>query len=279
MNETEWLKEMVAKFPTPAAKDGRLAEVDKAATDAAIAELVKGGKNAIVGLVGTLAPAEKGGDSRIRHVLHALVIHAGGQGETRRQLVAEALASTLAGDQPAEPKRFVLQQLQLIGGKEVVPTIGKLLRDDSLSNAAAQALLAIKTDAAEQFRKLLDGATDGQFVIAAHALGSLRDRAAIPVLRKRLGSSLRDVFLTAVWALANIGDQETAEPLLKAASGTSGYDRIKLTQACLLLAENLLAAGKKKESAAIYARLHETRTDDSEEYIREAAAKGLAATK
>jgi HEAT repeat protein len=278
MNESE-LKALVAKFPMPAAKDGKLAEVDKAATDAAIAELVKGGKDAIVGLVGMLLPAEKGGDSRVRHVLHALVIHAGGQGEARRQLVAQALASTLAGDQPSEPKAFVLHQLQLIGGKEVVPAIGKLLAHESLGDPAAQALLAIKTDAAEQFRKLLDGATDKQFVMAAHALGTLRDRTAIPALRKRMGSSLRDVSLITSWALANIGDEESAEPLLNAANGATGYDRIKLTQACLLLAETLLAASKKKESAAIYAKLHETRTDDSEEYIREAAARGLAATK
>jgi HEAT repeat protein len=278
MNESE-LKDLVAKFPVPAAKDGKLAEVDKTATDAAIVELVKAGKQAIVGLVAMLAPPEKGGDGRVRHVLHALVMHAGGQPDARRQLVAEALASTLAGDHSTEPKTFVLQQLQLIGGKEVVPAIGKLLKDDALSDAAAQTLLAINTDAADQFRKLLDGANDRQYVIAAHALGTLRDRAAIPALRRRMGSSLRDVFLTTAWALANIGVEESAEPLLKAANGTTGSDRIKLTQACLLLAENLSAAGKKKESAAIYAKLHETRIDDSEDYIREAAARGLAAMK
>ena len=188
MNESEWLKEMVAKFPVPAAKDGKLAEVDKAATDAAIAELARAGTSAIVGLVGMLVPPEKGGDGRVRHVLHTLVIHAGGQGDTRRQLVAEALASTLASDQPAESKTFVLQQLQLIGGREVVPKIGKLLADEALADPAAQALLAINTDAAEQFRTLLGGAKVRQVVIAAHALGSLRDKAAIPALRKLMGS-------------------------------------------------------------------------------------------
>ena len=136
MNESEWLMEMVAKFPVPAAKDGKLAEVDKTATDAAIAELARAGASAIVGLVGMLVPPEKGGDGRVRHVLHTLVIHAGGQGDTRRQLVAEALASTLASDQPAESKTFVLQQLQLIGGREVVPKIGKS-RGRALADPAA----------------------------------------------------------------------------------------------------------------------------------------------
>ena len=62
------------------------------------------------------------------------------------------------------------------------------------------------------------------------------------------------MFLTVAWALANIADDEAAEPLLKAANSANGYDRSKLTQACLLLAEHLLAAGKKKESTAIYAQ-------------------------
>ena len=37
MLNAEKLKELVAKFPVPAAKDGKLAEVDKDATDAALA--------------------------------------------------------------------------------------------------------------------------------------------------------------------------------------------------------------------------------------------------
>ena len=52
MIDADKLKELVAKFPVPAAKDGKLAEVDKDATDAAVAELVEGGKDAVVGLVG-----------------------------------------------------------------------------------------------------------------------------------------------------------------------------------------------------------------------------------
>src|SRR5436309_2005930 len=98
MKDSEKLKELVSKFPVPAARDGKLAEVDKEATDAALAELVKGGREAIVGLVDLLAPADKGGDGQVRHVLHALVLHAGKVKGDRRRTVAEALASTLAGD-------------------------------------------------------------------------------------------------------------------------------------------------------------------------------------
>src|SRR5262245_52061513 len=95
MIDADKLKELIAKFPTPSAKDGKLAEVDKDGTDAALAELLKGGKDAVVGLVGLLAPVEKGGDAQARHALHALVIHVGGRKGDEKRMVAQALASTL----------------------------------------------------------------------------------------------------------------------------------------------------------------------------------------
>ena len=82
------------------------------------------------------------------------------------------------------------------------------------------------------------------------------------------------------WALANIGDAGTVDLLLKAADrDKEGYERIKATHSCLLLAENLTAAGKKKEAARIYSHLKETRTELGERHIQEAATKGLAALK
>jgi hypothetical protein len=41
------------------------------------------------------------------------------------------------------------------------------------------------------------------------------------------------------------------------------------------LAENLVAAKKKKDAARVYAHLRDTRTDAKEKYVREAAEKAL----
>jgi hypothetical protein len=277
--DPERLKELVGKFPVPAAKDGKLAEVDKEATDAAVAELLKDPRGAVLGLVGLLAPPEKGGDTRARHALHAVVIRAGAvKGETRRQ-VAEALASALSTDRPTEVKAFALRQLQLVGGEEVAPAVGKLLTDEALGEDAAQALLAIKAGAAGQLRAALPKAKGRQAVVIAQALGSLRDAESAGALRKLLAVEDRDARLTAAWALANIGDAGAAEQLLKAADAAQGYERAKLTQACLLLAETLLAVGKKKEAVTVYGHLGETRTDPAEKHVRDAAARGLAAAK
>ena len=63
---------------------------------------------------------------------------------------------------------------------------------------------------------------------------------------------------------------------IKAAGVGPGYERIKATSNALLLAERLLAAGKKAEAARIYTHLKETRTDASEKYVREIATEALA---
>lgn len=275
----EKLAELITRFPTPASKDGKLAEVDKQATDAVLAELVKGGRAAVVGLVDLLA-ADGKGDSQARHALHALVLHAGGpKNAAVRAVVSEALASTLGTDRSKEVQGFIVRQLQLVGGKEAVPSVGKLLSDETLGEEAARALLAIKEGAAEQLRAALPKAAGRSRLAIVQALGECRDIGAAPQLSKLLADKDRDTRITAAWALANAGDPGSAEALLKLADSTEGYERIKATQACLLLAERLVGTGSKKEAARIYTHLNDSRTEPAERHIREAAARGLAAVK
>jgi hypothetical protein len=77
--------------------------------------------------------------------------------------------------------------------------------------------------------------------------------------------------------LARIGDGGSAEALLNAADVQPGWERIQATKHCLVLAENLLAAGRRDMAERIYTHLRETRTDPAERYVRDAAKKGLAA--
>jgi HEAT repeat protein len=274
---TKRLQELIAKFPTPAKKDGKLAEVDKEATDAVLAELLKDLDGSVVGLVDLLAT--KGADIQARHALHALVIRVGGEKNAAlRPTAARVLAAALNADRPKEIQGFVVRQLQLIGDEKQTPAIGKLLLDEELAETAAQALLSIKTGAAEQFRAALPKAGKQQALIA-HGLGTLKDKAAAESLRKLLDDEDRDIRLTAGWALANLPDADAADRLLKLADTAKGYERNNATDSCLLLAENLLATGDKAGARRIYTRLHDSRTDKAERYVKEAAAKGLAAAK
>jgi HEAT repeat protein len=274
---TKRLLELVAKFPAPAAKDGKLAEVDKKATDAAVAELLEHPETAVVGLVDLLSP--KGHDTQARHALHAVVICVGGgRAAPHRPAVANALASTLKVDRPKEIQAFVLRELQLIGGEQQVRAVGLLLLDADLAGPAAQTLLALKTGSAEQFRAALPRATGRQRTLIIHGLGTLRDKAAAESLRTLLDNDDRDTRLTAAWALARIGDGAAAEHLVKLADAAKGYERSQLTEDCLSLAETLADAGNRPAARHIYRRLHDTRSEPSERHVKEAAARGLRAT-
>ncbi len=268
------LKELVAKFPTPAKKDGTLAEIDKAAIDAALAELMKEPDKSIAGLVELLSP--KGGDSQARHAIHAIVMRVGDEKQkTARETVARSLAAALDGDRSKPIQSFVIAQLQLVGTDKEAAALGKKLLDTELTESAAQALLAI--GAAEPFRTALPTAKGKQRIAIVHGLGTLRDKSSADALKKLLDED--DVRPTAAWALANLPDAASADRLLKLAEAAKGADRSAATDVCFHLAERLLAEGDKTAARGIYTRLHESRTEKNEKYVKDAAAKGIEKTK
>jgi HEAT repeat protein len=274
MKDSTKIPDLVASLVVPD-RNAKADSVDKAATEKTLKAILDGGKDSLVAVVDLLTPAEKGGDSKARYALHALSVRVcAAKDEKQRKAYAEALASTLGGKRPKEVQAFVVRQLQVAGGKEVVDPLGKLLTDEELAEPAAQALLAIRDGAAEQFRSALAKAEGKSRLRLVHALGTLRDADSAAAIRKLAKDSDADVRLTALWALANVGDADSAQTLIEA-TGAKGRERVKAASACLLLAERLSAAGKKKEAAKLYEHLRDKFTADDEEHVREAAKRGL----
>jgi HEAT repeat protein len=254
--------------------------VDREATLRTLTAILQGGRESIVGIADMLTEAGKGDDSKARYALHALAVHVGGlhAGRNDRAVFAQGVVAAIEA-RPPEVSRFLIRQLQVVGGREVVESLGVLLQDKELCDEAAQALLAIKAGAAEQFRKVFLPELKGKARLTIiHGLGTLRDREAVKGLKELAGDSDREVRLVALWALANIGDPGSVEMLIKA-SGGEGYERTKAAGSCLLLADRLLAAGNKAEAVRIYTHLRDSRTGESEKYFREAAIRGLSAAK
>jgi HEAT repeat protein len=244
-----------------------------------VAELAAGGREAVVALVDMLTEPTAGpSDSPVRHALHALVIHAGALGNEPRRAVALALASALSDrERSADARKFVIRQLQLCGGREVAPALGRLLRDEQFTDDAVMALLAIRTGAAEQFRAALGDLVGPQRVAVIVALGTLRDAESAEALRQAAGRDPDPVArLEAAWALANLGDAGSVDAVLSVADDATGFDRARATNACLLLAEDLLAVGSKEQAARIYRRLRDTHADPDDAPVRAAADRGLA---
>src|SRR4051812_13334377 len=96
-------------------------KVDKAGAEKTLQAILDGGKDSLVALVDLLVAPGKGDDSKPRYALHALSVRVGAaRDEKQRKTYAEALASTLDGKRPKEVQEFVVRQLQVAGGKEVV---------------------------------------------------------------------------------------------------------------------------------------------------------------
>jgi HEAT repeat protein len=274
---SKW-EQLVARMPRPDPEEKILKNVEEGQVEKVAAELYAGGREAVTALVDMLTePGGERNDSPVRHALHALVIHAGRLGDEQRRALGVTLASALGSRERSTGVRaFLVRQLQLCGGAEVAPALGKLLRDEALYPDAAMALLAVRDGAAEQFRAALPDVAGPQRVAVIQALGTLKDAESAEPLRRAAERDPDPVArLEAAWALANIGDPAAPTVVLKIADETKGFDRARATKACLLLAENLAAAGRKKEASLIYRHLQDTRADASEAYVRELAERAL----
>ena len=235
------------------------------------------GKEGVVAVVAMLKEIDDGADYKARYVLHGLAQYLGRPGkEAGRALFVDALASQLGGDRSKGAQGYVARQLQVIGTRECGAALAKLLPDVELCEYAAQALLAIRAGAVEEFRKALPDLKGGPRLTVLQALGVLADASSADAMKTALGDTDREMRLAGGWGLARVGDAGAVDAVLKAADVEASYERIKATSSALLLAERLLASGRKADAAKIYKHLKETRTDASEAYVVEVAAEGLA---
>jgi hypothetical protein len=243
--------------------------------------ILSGGRESILELIGLIREPSDADYKNYKpgYVLHGLVIQVGraGQGNQCR-LLSGALASQLANKNHSKAvKGFFIRELRVLGGKEVLSTLGKLLFDDELCEDAAQALLSIHDGTASQFRSALKNVKGRNRVTLIQALGLLQDTASAPSLQKALNDEDRDVRRTAAWALANLGDASAADALLQSADTAQGWERDQATKACLLLGERLTASGKDAEAVHLYAHLRDTRKDPADRHIRDCAERALSA--
>jgi HEAT repeat protein len=250
---------------------------DPAVAEKIFAEILSGGRASLLELLAILrSPCDEDFKNyKAGYVLHGLALHAGRPGnEKQRRLLAETLASQLGSKTHSKTaKAFLMQELQAVGGKEAVKAIGRHLLDDDLCEPATQVLLSIREGVVEPLRAALPKAKGRNRVTIIQALGVLRDARSATALKKAFEDTDRDVRLAAARALANIGEPSAIDAMLRLADKAEGWERIQLTNACLLLAENCAGAGKKADAARIYVHLRNTRQDPKECYVREAAEK------
>ena len=278
MAVSEKLKSLVDQLPDADGRGMYTTGIDKEKIEKTIAEIHKGGRANVLGLIEMLG--EPGSEENVKphYALHCLANHVLIiKDENARKALSEVLAGQLAGDWPRHIKAYLCQELQWVGRQEGTTALGKLLLDKELTEPATMALTAIRQGAAEQFRAALPKAEGKCRLNVVQGLGAVGDTQSATALREALGDSDPEVRLAAGWGLAQMGDAASVDALIKAADVDPGWQRIQATKHCLVLAEKLLAAGGKQQAVKIYTHLRNTRKDPSEKYIRDAAQKALAA--
>jgi len=277
MKSSSKLASFVNQMPDPDDRGMYCTDIDKEKIEKAIAQIHKGGRGNIIAIIDMLIPPGEGDDVKAHYALHCLALYVCGlDDDNRRRRFARTLASQLGGSRPKAVQRYLVRVLQVAGGREVVGALGALLLDEELCEPAAQALVAIGDGAAKQLRDALPRAGGKCRLTIVQNLGVVRDVESVDALKKAITDEDSDVRIAAAWALANIGDPGSATVLLRP-TDAQGWERIQMTKACLLLAENLRAAGKNSEAVKIYTHLRDTRTEPAESYVRDAAKKALTA--
>lgn len=250
--------------------------VDAAATARTLEAILKGGAASLRAVIGLIDEPGVGDDAKGRYALHALAVRVAAlRDEPQRRAFAETLAAALDDKRSRSAREFLVAQLQVAGRQEVVAALGKLLSDEALCDPATRALLAIRTGAAEPLRAALPRLSGRARLTVAQALGVLRDEAAAPALRKLAADPDADLRRTVLWALAAIPDPAAID-LLVGATGGDGYEHAHVGGFCLLMAERLLADGKKAEASRLYRHVQDTYRAANEAHLRDAAARGLA---
>lgn len=278
MAVSDRLKALVDQMPDPDDRGMFTKNIDKDNIEKAVAELLRGGRASMQGLIEMLGEPGSPENVKPHYALHCVLNRAVILGdEGARRALCETLAANLAGGLSTYNKAYLCQELQWAGGKEAVPALARLLTDEELCDPAGMALVAIRDGAAEQLAAALPRARGRCWLVIIHSLAALADPRSLGILADALSDPDREVRLAAAAGLARIGDARSTNLLLSAADKASGWERVKTTQACLMLAEKLSAGGNRNEANRIYSHLRDTRTDPAERYIRDAADKALAA--
>ena len=276
MAVSDKLKALVDQMPDPDARGMFTENIDKEKIENAIAAIHEGGRDNILGLVEMLGEPGSDEDAKPHYALHCVLNHTlVVKDQQARKEFCDVLAAELSGEHSDCIKGYLCQTLQWAGRREAVDALGGLLLNEALCDPAAMALVAIRDGAADVLRKALPKAEGKCRLAIVDALAALADAGSAAVFKDALNDPDREVRIAAAAGLAKIGDPGAVDLLMKTADAEPGWERIQATKNCLVLAENLTAAGKTHDAKKIYTYLRDTRKDESEKYIRDAAERGL----
>jgi HEAT repeat protein len=221
--------------------------------DALAAELLGLGPKAVLEVSARVLPPGAGDDAKARFALNALAVHVirpGAEGE-RRQFVGALLEALRIAPEP-EVKAFLISQVQIAGKEEAVRPLARYLRDGRLAEPAVQALLAIRGHAAARaLLKALAPAPASIRPTLIKALGELRSLEAVKKLLPYAESQDANTRMTALFALADMGDPLAGPVLERSRVAASPFERSQAPFLYLRFARRLAESGRESQALAM----------------------------
>ncbi|MCH2115112.1 MAG: HEAT repeat domain-containing protein [Pirellulales bacterium] len=174
----------------------------------------------------------------------------GGQTQRDRE---SALVAVLQSDAPKAEKALTCKQLAVVGTAKSVPALAKLVADPELTSWARTALEVIPDPSADAaLRSAMRSLSGRSLVGVINSLAVRRDAKAVEGIAAHLSNADLQVASAAAVALGKIGGNTAAQVLERALASGAVAVRPAVAQGCILVAEQLLEAGRDGQAAALY---------------------------
>ncbi len=189
--------------------------------------------------------------------------------------VEERFIAFLNGKATLEGRKFVCEQLSVIGTKASVPVLARLLTDPPTSDMARYALERISApEAGEALRAGLSKVGGKERIGVINTLGQRRDPLAVALLVPLVTNPDQPTAIAAVNALGRIADTSSQKALAGLRKSATGAIREPVLDAYVRCLDEMANKGDKAGALAGYRELYSSSEPST---TRLAALRGIAA--
>ncbi|TVQ02362.1 MAG: DUF1080 domain-containing protein [Balneolaceae bacterium] len=216
-------------------------------------QLVGMGSDAVQVLASLLSDPSVGSDTQARFAVTSMANYVARPGaEAEREEFEAALLDEINKDRPAGVKRFLIDQLKLVGSDEAVSVLEPLLRDPHYHQLALDVLFVIASDEARNAIRNTVPHIDGNLKVAAiKSLGELRDAGSVDMLQLYAASDRWPYQRMALFALSEIGQPGSSQLFRDAIDQQDGFRKTELSGHYLNYAGSLVGNGHHEEGRRI----------------------------
>ncbi|MDR1601110.1 MAG: DUF1080 domain-containing protein [Tannerella sp.] len=228
--------------------------------DELMRDLASTGEDGIRALAKQLNAPGQGSNAAVEYALSGVAHYASASGrETLCAAVAAALVKALNDATGREAKAFIISLLQVAGKDEAVDALAPLLGHEELSEPAARALAAIRTEKAGKalqaaLLKRTGTVETRQNVVLA--IGEARIGGSEEILQSLLTGADENLQKDILYALSRVGGTASVKTLYAAAEKAGfGYDKTNATEAYIALLKNLSLSPEDRQTDYVLAML------------------------